>query len=134
MRRIARVLIVDDELLVAESLRRVLSDEFEVSSTTDPASALARLTSGEEWYDVILCDVMMPGIDGVEMHARVARVAPEIAARFIFVTGGILLPHVQARLEGVDNLVLAKPFDFGGLRELIRRRTSVRPPSNSSAG
>jgi CheY-like chemotaxis protein len=133
MRRIARVLIVDDELLVAESLRRVLSDEFEVTSTTEPASALARLTSGDEWYDVILCDVMMPAIDGVELHARVAALAPYVAARFIFVTGGILLPHVQARLEGVSNLVLAKPFDFGGLRELIRRRTPVRPPISSSS-
>ena len=134
MRRIARVLIVDDELLVAESLRRVLADEFEVTATTEPAVALARLTSGDEWYDVILCDVMMPGIDGVELHARVSRVAPDIAARFIFVTGGILLPHVQTRLEGISNLVLAKPFDFAGLRELIRRRTSVRAPMSSDAG
>jgi CheY-like chemotaxis protein len=122
------VLIVDDELLVAESMRRVLADEFEVTATTEPSAALARLTSGDQWYDVILCDVMMPGIDGVELHARVARVAPEIAARFIFVTGGILLPHVQARLEGISNLVLAKPFDFGALRELIRRRTSASLP------
>jgi CheY-like chemotaxis protein len=134
MRRIARVLIVDDELLVAESLRRVLSDEFEVTTTTEPSSALARLTSGDEWYDVILCDVMMPRIDGVELHSRVARVAPDVAARFIFVTGGILLPHVQARLEGISNLVLAKPFDFGGLRELIRRRTSATAPFSSGAG
>lgn len=134
MRRIARVLIVDDELLVAESMRRVLADEFEVTTMTEPAAALARLTSGQEWYDVILCDVMMPGIDGVELHARVAKVAPDVAARIIFVTGGILLPHVQGRLDGMTNLVLAKPFDFGALRELIRRRTSVRSPLSSSTG
>jgi CheY-like chemotaxis protein len=127
MRRVARVLVVDDELLAAESLRRALSKEFEVTVLTDPAAALRRIGSGD-WYDVVLCDVMMPGMSGVELHARVARIAPEIAVRFIFVTGGILLPHVQSLLEGVPNLVLAKPIDFESLRELVRRRTRRQVP------
>ena len=122
IRRVGRVLIVDDELLVAESLRRALAVEFEVTALTDPSAALARIASGD-WYDVILCDVMMPGLNGVELLRRVEQVAPEVAARFIFVTGGILLPHVQALLDGVPNLVLAKPFDYHALRELVRRRT-----------
>lgn len=125
------MLIVDDELLVGDSLRLVLADELEVTALTDPAAALARIASGD-WYDVVLCDVMMPGMNGVELLRRVEQVAPEVAARFIFITGGILLPHVQALLDGVPNLVLAKPFDVPELRELIRRRTRREPPRRAS--
>jgi CheY-like chemotaxis protein len=116
------VLIVDDELLFADSVRRVLADEYEVIALTDPFAALTRIAAGD-WFDVILCDVMMPGLNGVELLGRITPVAPELAARFVFITGGILLPHVQALLDGIPNLVLAKPFDYHALRDLIRRRT-----------
>ena len=125
--RVGRVLIVDDELLLAESLRRILADEFEVTATSAPTMALAWLTSGDR-YDVILCDVMMPGMHGVELRARVERVAPELAARFVFMTGGILMPEVQALLDHTPSIVLAKPFDYGALRELIRRRVLGEAP------
>jgi CheY-like chemotaxis protein len=116
------VLIVDDELLVADSIRRLLADEFEVIALTDPFAALSRIAAGD-WFDVILCDVMMPGLNGVELLGRVTPIAPDVAERFVFITGGILLPHVQTLLDGIPNLVLAKPFDYQALRELIRRRT-----------
>ena len=126
-----RVLVIDDELLVAESLSRVLSDEFEVAVATESAAALARLASGD-WYDVILCDIMMPGMHGVALHDHVKRDQPDLAARFIFITGGIVLPHVQTLLEGVSNLVLAKPLDMPAMRELVRRRTRPEEPTAAS--
>lgn len=126
-----RVLIVDDEVLIAESLRRILADEFEVTATSAPTTALAWLTAGN-WYDVILSDVMMPGMTGVELRARVERAAPELAARFVFMTGGIVLPHVQTLLQGVPNVVLAKPFDYGALRDLIRRMMPGAPARQAS--
>ena len=121
-----RVLIVDDELKLAESLRRILADEFEVTATSAPTMALAWLTSGD-WYDVILCDVMMPGMNGVELRAQVEREVPELAARFVFMTGGILFPEVQELLDHAPSIVLAKPFDYGALKELIRRRVLGQP-------
>ena len=127
----ARVLVIDDEFLVAESLRRVLADEFEVTIAVETASALARLSSGE-WYDVVLCDIMMPGMNGIALLEHVKRTAPELAMRFIFVTGGIVLPHVQTMLKNVSNLVLAKPLDLPALRELIRRRTRPDEPGAAS--
>ncbi|HEX8791241.1 MAG TPA: response regulator [Polyangiaceae bacterium] len=129
--RVARVLVIDDELLVAESLRRVLADEFEVSIATETATALARLTSGD-WYDVVLCDIMMPGMNGIALLEHVKRKAPELAMRFIFITGGIVLPHVQTMLKSVSNLVLAKPLDTDAVRDLIRRRTRPEEPGASS--
>jgi len=123
---VGRVLIVDDELLLAESLRRILADEFDVTATSAPTLALAWLTSGKS-YDVVLCDVMMPGMNGVELRAQVGRVAPEQAARFVFMTGGVLLPELQALLDDTSSIVLAKPFDYEALRELIRRRVPADP-------
>jgi CheY-like chemotaxis protein len=130
--RIGRVLIVDDEKLLAETLRRVLCDEFDVNLTTDPAEALRWLTSGD-WYDVILCDVMMPTMNGVELRNRVHATRPDLACRIVFVTGGITWAHVRKLLESVPNTVLAKPFDFPALRDLIRRRTVSEPPSRQSS-
>jgi CheY-like chemotaxis protein len=121
MPRRARVLVVDDEPLVAESLRLVLSDEFAVWATTYPEQALTRIASGES-FDVILCDVMMPIMSGVELRNRIDAIAPDQAARIVFVTGGIVRPDVRALLEGVPNAWLEKPIDLEGLRELIRRR------------
>jgi CheY-like chemotaxis protein len=118
---VARVLVVDDELFVVQALLLVLAREFEVTGTTRPEQALEWLTKGES-YDVILCDVMMPGVGGVALRDRIAAVCPEQAARVVFLTGGLLLPEVRSALDGVPNVVLEKPIDLEGLRELIRRR------------
>jgi CheY-like chemotaxis protein len=126
--RQARVLIVDDEPLVAESLRLVLSGEFGVTTTTAPTQALQWITSGET-FDVILCDVMMPGMNGVELRERIEKVAADQAARIVFVTGGILLPHVRALLESVPNAWIEKPIDLEGLRDLVRRRVRGETPA-----
>jgi CheY-like chemotaxis protein len=119
--RVATVLVIDDELMVAKSLERVLSGEFEVTRTTEPERALEWLSAGKS-YDVILCDVMMPGINGVELRNRVEQVSVDQAARIVFITGGLLLPHVRTLLDSVPNTCLEKPLDLDGLRELIRRR------------
>jgi CheY-like chemotaxis protein len=120
------VLVVDDERLVADSLQRVLSDEFTVTAVTHPDEALAGIAAGDS-FDVILCDVMMPIMNGVELRNRIERLAPDQAARIVFVTGGIVIPEVRALLERVPNAWLEKPIDVEGLRELIRRR--VRTPA-----
>jgi CheY-like chemotaxis protein len=115
------VLVVDDERLVGSSLRRVLGDEFVVTTTTDPEQAFAWIVEGQT-FDVILCDVMMPVTNGVELRNRIDEIASDQAARIVFVTGGIVHPEVQALLERVPNAWLEKPVDVEGLRELIRRR------------
>jgi CheY-like chemotaxis protein len=126
------VLIVDDDLLVAQSLVRILADEFDVSSTAAPSIALGWITSGKS-YDLVLCDVMMPGMNGLELRAHVERVAPEQAMRFVFMTGGILLPEVQALLDATPSIVLAKPFDYEALRELIRRWVPGEPSGRQAS-
>jgi DNA-binding NtrC family response regulator len=118
---IPRVLVIDDELLVVQSLRLVLSSEFQVEGTTHAEQGLEWITSGKS-YDVILCDIMMPGLNGVALRDKVHAVSPDQAARIVFITGGLVVPEVRAMLDHVTNTVLEKPIDLDGLRELIRRR------------
>ncbi len=114
-------MVIDDEPMVAQALERVLADEFDVSRTTESEQALELLSSGQ-LYDVILCDVMMPRMDGVALRNQVERFSADQAARIVFITGGLLLPRVRQLLDSVPNTCLEKPIDIEGLRELIRRR------------
>jgi CheY-like chemotaxis protein len=122
--RVARVLVIDDDPLVLASMDRWLSPEFEVTLASQPETALDRLASGAS-YDVILCDVMMPRMNGVELRDRVDAFAPEQAARIVFITGGLPLPHIRALIDKAPNTCLEKPIDPEGLSELIRRRVRI---------
>ncbi|HEY5921197.1 MAG TPA: response regulator, partial [Kofleriaceae bacterium] len=61
-------------------------------------------------YDVILCDLMMPGVTGRDVYERVRTQSPAVAARMVFVTGGAFIPALASFLDSVDNLKLRKPF------------------------
>jgi CheY-like chemotaxis protein len=118
---VGRVLVVDDEAALCTVLRRTLSDEFEVVVTTDARVALARLLSGER-FDVVLCDVTMPSMDGIEFYEALAATNGAEANRIVFMTGGTLTPREDAFFAHASNLLLEKPFELEGLRALIERR------------
>jgi CheY-like chemotaxis protein len=121
VRRPGRILVVDDEPSLGEALNRLLSDENEVVVVGDAAAALARLEGGER-YDVVLCDLMMPVMDGIELHRCLSLTCPAEAGRMVFMTGGAMTARVEAFFRRVPNLLLDKPIDLDGLRALIERR------------
>jgi len=116
-----RVLVVDDEPFFGEALYRSLRHEHHVVVETDATSALARLTRGER-FDVIVCDLMMPVMDGIEFHRRLFDVLPEQANRIVFITGCAVTARVESFLRRVENKFLEKPIHIDGLRALIDRR------------
>jgi PAS domain S-box-containing protein len=115
------VLIVDDEVSFANSLRRLLSSEHSVSIVASGREALARVRGGQR-YDVILCDLMMPEMTGADLHAELTEAAPDQANRIIFITGGAFSPSSQKFLENVPNLWFEKPCDIQKLRSAIRQQ------------
>lgn len=119
--RPGRVLVIDDETLLGEALRRSLGRDNQIVCVTEASEALARLQSGER-YDVVLCDLMMPGMDGIEFHRRLSQDLPDEAARVVFITGGAITARVEAFFNRVPNLLLEKPVDIDGLRALVERR------------
>jgi CheY-like chemotaxis protein len=117
----ARVLVVDDEPNVTVALQRSLGIEHEVSTANSAAEAM-RLLSQDARFDVILCDVMMPGMTGMDLYAEVGRVVPQLAERIIFMTGGAFTPRAQAFLRHVPNPKIDKPLNLEELRVLLGRR------------
>ena len=111
--------MVDDEPIVCFSLERLLSTEGEVVALTSARQALAVIRTGER-FDVILCDLMMPEMDGPVLFEEIRRIAPAQAERMVFVTGGAFTVRAREFLESVENPRLGKPFDVEALVELVR--------------
>ena len=116
----ARVLVVDDEDMVRAAIRRALSRHHEVSATSSAIEALELLNAGER-FDLILCDLMMPHMTGMDLHAELARTLPDQACRMVFLTGGAFTEVARQFLEQTENRWLEKPFDLDALRTLADR-------------
>ena len=114
-----RVLVVDDEPAVGLAVRRVLKDH-DVTVVTSAQEALSRIEAGQD-FDVILSDLMMPGMSGMDLYGVLARQNPTLAARVVFVTGGAFTPEANAFLDRIANERMEKPFHFKQLRELVRK-------------
>jgi PAS domain S-box-containing protein len=122
--RRGHVLIVDDEVAFAKSLRRLLSNEHVVSIVGNGREALERVQAGER-YDVILCDLMMPEMTGSDLYAALTETAPDQAGRIIFITGGAFSPGAQNFLDRVPNPCFEKPCDIQKLRSAIRQQIAA---------
>ncbi len=116
-----RILVVDDEPTIVRVVERTLSVEHEVVTVVNADEALKRITAGER-FDAILCDLMMPQMTGMELHAELSRVAPGQAGRMIFLTAGAFTPRARTFLDKTPNQCIEKPFDVRQLRTVINDR------------
>jgi CheY-like chemotaxis protein/two-component sensor histidine kinase len=114
-----RLLVVDDEPMILGALRRSLGGDYNVTCVGDGRRALERLKAGER-FEVILCDLMMPELTGMDLHAELEKIAPDQAARMVFVSGGAFTPRAREFLERVPNARVEKPIDLQNLRVLLR--------------
>jgi PAS domain S-box-containing protein len=122
----ARILAIDDETIVGTALKRVLGKENEVASETSARRALERIRGGEQ-FDLILCDLMMPDMTGVDFYNELFAFAPDRAADIVFMTGGAFTPNARSFLDSVANERLEKPFDIATLRNLVQDHLLTRP-------
>jgi CheY-like chemotaxis protein len=123
--RRGHVLVVDDEPGILAVVERMLERHHDVIGTTDARAALRMLTDGEaagRAIDVVLCDLLMPDMSGMELFDAVQAASPELAERFIFATGGAFTAAAREFLERVPNPRLEKPFILPHLLGLIARR------------
>jgi CheY-like chemotaxis protein len=117
--------VVDDEPLMGLVMRRIFGGSHDVAVAESGSLALDLFDAGED-PDVVLCDVVMPGLSGIELYQATRSRHPRIAARFVFVTGGALTEKNRAFLESIPNPVLAKPFELDAVREIVRRMLLFR--------
>ena len=116
-----RVLYVEDNVLLRSAAVRFLSKEYDVSTVGNGRDALDLITKQD--FDAVVSDVEIPYMNGVELHAQVAQVKPELAAKFIFVSGG-MDREIAEVLEALPNQLLMKPFRFQDLGEALRALTA----------
>ena len=117
-RRRGKVLVVDDEPLITKVVRRTLGREHEVETLNSAEEALSRIREGER-FDIILCDLMMPQVTGMDFHAELLRAFPEQASKMVFLTGGAFTKRAREFLENVQNHRVEKPIDAQGLKALV---------------
>jgi len=118
--RRGRILVVDDEELILHSVQRMLFKEHDVVAVSAAAEALALCARGEA-FDVILCDLMMPDMTGMDFHGELSRIAPEMVDRVIFMTGGAFTAKAQQFLSNTPIEHIEKPFHPANLRAIIQR-------------
>lgn len=114
----ARILVVDDESAILTAVQRALrAHEVEVAHNGQEA-----LECLEKPFDLILCDLMMPGMTGIELFARLQNERPKVADRVVFMTAGGFTHEVRQFLFNVRNGVLHKPFDVKTLRWMVDQK------------
>jgi CheY-like chemotaxis protein len=110
-----RILVVDDEAGIRRAMRRMLGRRHRVETAGNGREALDRLVSGGR-FDVILCDLMMPEMTGIQLYEALATEAPGTTRRIVFMTGGIFSEDARAFLDRVSNPLLEKPLSWERLR------------------
>ena len=116
------VLVVDDEPLVADMLRRTLSDGHDVTVATDARTALDFVLSGAE-FDVIFCDLLMPRMSGMDLYTALRAERPGVEERIVFMTGGAFTERAAQFLATVPNRKMSKPFDLTELERVVSKAT-----------
>lgn len=116
----ARVVVIDDEPLVGRSIRRALRGH-EVQVFSSGQEAIERLCSDEP-FDLVFCDLMMPEVSGMEVFDEVSARRPDLAGRFVFMTGGAFTSQARDFLRETALVCLEKPFELHQIRELVRER------------
>lgn len=114
-----RVLIIDDEPEVFNSLRRRLKRFFRFKFSAHPREALDRLVAHPERFDLVICDVMMPDMNGRNFYEALQKKAPHYLKRLAFISGGVFSKEMRDFLEEQNRPVLDKFVSLHQLQEII---------------
>jgi CheY-like chemotaxis protein len=124
-----RVLVVDDDQLVSEAVELMLADDYQVKLANGADEALRLLRAGER-FDAMVCDLMMPGMSGIELYYEIENEFPALAERVLFATGGAFTRPAQSFVERMGPRVITKPFSSEELRVKVRK--AVASPSGKA--
>jgi two-component system cell cycle sensor histidine kinase/response regulator CckA len=120
-----RILVVDDEELMRSMLTRMLGRRHEVVSACSGMAAKAILERDPS-FDIILCDLMMPEMTGMELHEWLTRHRPTLADRVVFISGGAFTPKASEYVARVGNVRLERPFEIRKVEQLLSAMIEAR--------
>jgi signal transduction histidine kinase len=115
-----RLLLIDDEPYLGVTLKTGLSGEADVVAAREGREAL-RILHEDQGFDLILCDLMMPGLTGMDVFDQISRELPDLCSRFVFMTGGAVTERARKFLDGMPDQRLDKPFRLEQVEALLRR-------------
>ena len=113
------VLVVDDEIRLLRSVKMMLEDDYDITTASSGGEAKSLIVRGSADFDVILCDLLMRDVSGMELYDWLHEHRPELCERIVFMTGGAFTPRAEAFLETVDNPSLSKPFEPSELEAVV---------------
>jgi PAS domain S-box-containing protein len=115
-----RLLLIDDDPIVLRSLARNLKRRYCVV-TAHGGKKGVEILANDRAFDVVVCDLMMPGLDGPGVYSEIAAIAPDLPGRVIFCSGGVFSERVREFLASVKNPIVGKPASLDQLEEAIAR-------------
>jgi DNA-binding response OmpR family regulator len=120
------VLVVDDDKQLASALQWILADEnYLVDVAFDGEEALLKVRVHE--YDAVICDVMMPRLRGDEFYVQAKKLRPNLADRFIFITGFAADSDIREFLNARRLKHLIKPFPINELISCVKELLAKKP-------
>jgi len=119
-RRRAKVLLVDDEPSLRAVYPQVLGNEYDVSVAATGREALDVLAKRTD-FDVILCDLTMPDMDGADLYDALRSYAPQMLPKVLFCSGGLISARLREFAARIPNAFLDKPIALDALCDAIER-------------
>ena len=113
-----RILVIDDEPGIRTAIARLLGRRHDVTTVASGEEA-KELLERDGSFDLVICDLMMSKMSGMELHAWLVGHDPELADRVVFITGGVFTPGAAEYLAGVKNLRIEKPFNTDKFKAMV---------------
>jgi len=113
-----RILMVDDEPAVRSVVTRMLGRNHDVVEAGSGRQAMEIIEKDAD-FDVILCDLMMPDVSGIDLHAWLSERDTGLASKVVFITGGVFSPRSNEYLSRSTNIKIEKPFDAASVKKMI---------------
>jgi PAS domain S-box-containing protein len=116
----ARILVVDDEPVIRQFVSQVLGEQGHTVETVDNAASALKMVKSKR-YRLILLDIKMPGMSGVELYKQFQKIAPSLTKRVVFITGDVMGKRTMAFLDKTKTPYMMKPFDARELKKQMNR-------------
>lgn len=113
-----RLLLIDDEALLLKAYKRNLQDDYQISTCERAEEALELLKKDQDFH-LILCDIIMPGMSGIDLFNEIREKMPELSKKFVFCSGSGFGFSSKEIKDTYDNIFLQKPISMAKLKETI---------------
>jgi two-component system response regulator PrrA len=123
--RVGKVLFVDDDWKILSAYRLVVAGYLDAEFVSSSDDALSRILSDTP-PQVVVCDIVMPGLSGADIYRRAVLLDPRWASRFIFITGAASTPSVAEFLNTLDVRVFHKPVATDRLLDTLKHMTEAQ--------